>query len=126
MATVPVRISQEFYETAAQAAATMSRSAAQQITHWARLGKAFEDSSEVSTPTIARVLEGSASYDQLSGAEQAVVRRLWEAQFAERREALNLAADFTRDGRVWSELGDDGEVIVHEPTGEVTAGLAGQ
>lgn len=121
MGTVPVRLSDDLYDVAAEAAATMSRSTAQQIAHWARLGKAVEESPGLSTAAVRELLAGAGGYDQLTDAEQTVVLDVWRRQFAARREALDFARDFTRQGRQWSELDERGDVVVHRASGEPTA-----
>jgi hypothetical protein len=88
-----------------------SRSAAQQIAHWARIGREIEASASISHREIAAVLAGSRSYDDLGPKEQAVVRAEWSARMDEARAALDLAEDFARAGRSWVELDARGRVV---------------
>lgn len=60
---------------------------------------------------IRRVLAGDAPYDERG---QAIVRAKWNEQMAERRANLDLAAEFTKAGRSWTEADDQGSVVVRE------------
>ncbi|GAA1706190.1 ParD-like family protein [Microbacterium sediminicola] len=109
--TMPTRVDGELFEAARAAGATASRSAAQQLAHWARLGRELEASPTASLVDIRRVLEGRGSYDDLGEHEQAVVRNTWDEEIQKRRAALNLARRFQEQGRTWSEVDDDGQVV---------------
>ena len=77
--------------------------AAQQISHWARIGRELEASPVTSLRDIQRVLAGQSAYDDLGERGQAIVRAIWDEQMADRRGSLDLAAEFTQAGRSWSE-----------------------
>ena len=109
--TSPARIDDELYASAKLAGSVQSRSASQQVAHWARIGREIEASSSISHREIAAVLAGSRSYDSLNPKEQAVVRAEWSARIDEARAALDLARDFARAGRTWVELDDKGKVV---------------
>jgi hypothetical protein len=99
MASPPTRIDADIYEAARAHGALVSRSAAQQIAHWARIGRELEMSPSVSSAEIARVLAGAADYDDLSEREQAVVRASWAEQIRARAAALDLGPVFAAQGR---------------------------
>jgi hypothetical protein len=109
--TSPARIDDELYASAKLAGSVQSRSASQQVAHWARIGREIEASSSISHREIASVLAGSRSYDGLDPKEQAVVRAEWSARIDEARAALHLAADFARADRTWVELDERGRVV---------------
>ena len=109
--TSPARIDDDLYASAKLAGEVQSRSASQQVVHWARIGREIEASSTISPREIAAVLAGSRSYDSLNAKEQAVVRAEWAKQMTRRRDELNLAEEFAATGRTWVELDDDGNVI---------------
>lgn len=115
MATMPTRIDQELFEAAKAAGELHSRSAAQQLDHWARVGRELEASPSVTHDEIARVLAGQASYDTLSDRAQAFVRVAWNEQVAERVGTLNLEDQLRAAGQPWVEADADGNVIVREP-----------
>ena len=109
--TSPARIDDELYASAKLVGSVMSRSASQQVAHWARIGRALEASGIVSPKAIAEVLTGDRRYDELGVEEQAVVRAEWAERIEERRTGLDLAATFAAEGRSFVELDDDDNVI---------------
>lgn len=116
--TSPARIDDDLYASARLAGEVQSRSASQQVVHWARIGREIEASASIAQKDIAEVLAGSRPYDTLTAKEQAVVRAEWSARMATRREALNFAAQFAAAGRTWVELDDDGTLVEGGPVVE--------
>jgi hypothetical protein len=116
--TSPARIDDELYESAKLAGEVQSRSASQQVVHWARIGRELEASTSISTHDIVEVLAGARSYDALTAKEQAVVRAEWAVRAETRRDALDLAARFAAEGRSWVELDDEGNVVTRGETAE--------
>lgn len=117
MSTKPVRVDSDLFESAQSAGAANSRSAAQQFSHWARIGRALESSGAVSTRDIERVLAGEASYDVLGDREQAVVRAEWDERIATELANLNLAQEFDAAGESWSEADAAGRVVAKGSAG---------
>ena len=111
MSTMPTRIDEDLFEAARAVGARMSRSAAQQISHWARLGRELEASSGMSSQAISRVLAGQQPYDTLTDQEQAAVRSAWDDAVQESVASLDLAAERAAAGESWTELDDDGNVV---------------
>src|SRR4051812_45095142 len=109
--TSPARIDDDLYASAKLAGSVQSRSASQQVAHWARIGREIEASSSISHKEIAAVLAGSRSYDDLEPKEQAVVRAEWSARMDDARQGLDLAAQLAASGRTWVELDDRGRVV---------------
>jgi hypothetical protein len=109
--TSPARIDDDLYASAKLAGEVQSRSASQQVVHWARIGREIEASAGISLKDIAEVLAGSRSYDVLTEKEQAFVRAEWSAQMDNLRESLNFAKEFAATGRTWVELDDEGTVV---------------
>ena len=112
----PIRIDDDVHASAKLMASVMSRSTAQQVAHWARIGRELETSQSVSQQAIAQVLAGETSYDGLNAKEQAVVRAEWAEHMEQRREALDLAAEFIAAGRSFVELDEDGNIVEHART----------
>lgn len=108
---MPVRMSGELFEAAKALGAVTSRSAAQQISHWARIGRELEASPQTSPGDIQRVLTGEMAYDVLGERDQAVVRANWDEQIGERLANLDLAAEFTEAGRSWTESDEQGNPV---------------
>src|SRR3954447_26240258 len=101
MATMPTRIDSELFQAAKAAGQISSRSAAQQLDHWARIGRQLESSTAVTQGEITRVLAGQASYDELPDRAQAVVRASWDEQIAGRVAALDFETQLHEAGEPW-------------------------
>ena len=108
---MPTRVDGQLFDAAKSVGAVNSRSAAQQINHWARIGREFEASGRVSQRDIERVLAGDGSYDTLGEREQAIVRASWDERVAARIAALDFETEFADAGETWSEADDAGRLI---------------
>lgn len=115
MATMPTRIDRTLFEAAKAAGEVHSRSAAQQLDHWARIGRELEASPAVTHDAITQVLAGRAAYDELADRAQALVRASWDEQIAARIAALDFEDRLHAAGRPWAEADADGRVVVREP-----------
>lgn len=113
--TVPTRIDSDLVDAAKATGSLNSRTAAQQIHHWARIGREFETSRHVSAVEVAKVLAGQAAYDALNAAEQAVVRATWEEIDETTIANLDFAAEFTAAGETYSEADGEGNVVTRNP-----------
>lgn len=113
--TTPTRFDAALFESAQAAGARTHRSAAQQLAHWARLGRELEAAAGLSQRDIDRVLAGQISYDDLADREQAAVRTAWREGVDADLASLDLRGRFEAEGRTrWSEADDQGRVTVHE------------
>jgi hypothetical protein len=122
MSTMPTRIDQALFDAARTAGEVHSRSAAQQLAHWARIGRELEASPGVTHGEIARVLSGQASYDDLKDERaQAIVRVEWRAQMAERIASLNLEQQFRDAGRTWVDGDADGNPVIRGGAADAAA-----
>jgi ParD-like antitoxin of type II bacterial toxin-antitoxin system len=111
-----IRIDNEIVASAKHVGDQMCRSAAQQVTHWARIGREFESGASVSHRDVLLVLSGDKAYDDLGSKEQALVRTAWSEGIAKRTGKLNLAREFEERGESYSEFDTaSGEVVVHTP-----------
>lgn len=116
--TIPLRVEAELFESAKSIGAVTSRTATQQLAHWARIGRALEADPGTSAGDVQRVLAGETAYDALGEHDQAIVRAAWDERMAERLARLDLAAEFTQAGRTWSEADEQGRVVKRTATGE--------
>ncbi len=112
---MPTRVDGELFQSAQNAARTQSRSAAQQIDHWARIGRELEASPRVTNHVLKRVLAGQGSYDGLTEESQAVVRAIWEERIAEQLGGLDLLSELRAAGDAWTESDADGAAVVRNP-----------
>lgn len=109
MSTPPTRIPDDLYEAAKSAAALSGRSVAQQVAHWARVGRELEASPRVSWGEIERVLAGDSSYDSLGEREQALVRTEWDSRIAA-AASTDLTHELESAGVPWVEGDDEGNL----------------
>lgn len=113
--TTPTRFDAALFASAQAAGARSHRSAAQQLAHWARLGRELEATAGLSQRDIDRVLAGQISYDDVADREQAAVRTAWREAIDADLASLNLRERFEAEGRTrWSEADEHGNVVVHE------------
>lgn len=112
----PIRIDQDVFESAKQAGEILSRSAAQQVNHWARIGREIESAPGLRVADITKVLAGEQPYSSLPGREQAVVRAAWQDNIAALRAGLNFEDEFTAAGSEWVEARPDGTVVRRSAT----------
>ena len=117
--TIPTRVDRELLDSARVVGDTMSRSAPQQLAHWARIGREIELGSSVTQSKIADTLAGRTSYDDLNPDEQAVVRARWADRAAQLLANLNLAAEFAAEGRTYVDLDHEARVILHAANGSI-------
>lgn len=122
----PIRIDRELADSAKEIAPKLSRSVAQQISHWARLGRELERSPDLCVKDIQRVLAGQQHIDELGPREQAVVKAEWLERMEALRSGLRLDEEFRTAGYQFAELNAAGEVVVRRPRGtKAKAGSAG-
>lgn len=113
--STPIRIDAELLETAKLAGSRQSRSAAQQIAHWARVGREVEASRSISAHAIAAVLDGRQPYDTLEAEEEAVVRAQWTNRLDAVADGIDLESEFTARGRrTWIDVAPDGAIVRRE------------
>lgn len=112
---MPTRIDRDLFEAARSAGEVHSRSAAQQLDHWARLGRELEASPAVTHDAIERTLAGEVPYDALTGPEQALARVAWDDQVTDRIAALDFEERLQKAGSPWAEADSDGNVVVRDP-----------
>lgn len=120
-AAAPIRLDRELAAAARDAAQTMSRSVAEQVSHWARLGRELERSPQVSVQQVQAVLRGEADYDALNAPAQAVVRTAWDEAMAARLSTLDLARELSAAGRDFAEAGADGQVRLRRASRQARA-----
>lgn len=111
--TTPIRIDRELYAAAQSSGKLHSRSTAQQIVHWARIGRALEASPAVTVSAVESVLAGAISYDDVPAEEQVAVRAAWNEQIATTIDSLNFAEEFGRTpGESWTIADSRGQAHV--------------
>lgn len=109
------RIDQSLLNAAKVAGERHSRSAAQQIDHWARIGREFEAAPSTTHRAVDLVLSGRMSYDALPDVAQTVVRATWDELLTGDIAQLDLTAELRAAGDPWPENDTDGTLIERDP-----------
>ena len=115
--SAPIRIDGELYAAAKAVAASQDRSAAQQIAHWARVGRELEASRDISAAAIQDVLSGRRHYDNLATEEQAVVRAVWTERLDALARGIDLTDTLRAEGHTEVVEADPEGRVVHRPLG---------
>lgn len=112
---MPSRVDRRLYDDAQQAAALHSRSTAQQIDHWARIGQQFEAARLTTHHTVEEVLAGRRTYDALTDEEQAIVRATWDERIDRAIASLDLTDELETAGIPWAESDESGRLVMRDP-----------
>ena len=112
---MPTRIDGELFGAAKVAGERQSRSAAQQLDHWARIGRALEASPMITHSAITKALTGQEPYDSLPDNAQAVVRVAWDRQVSARIAGLDFEGRLQEAGLPWAEADAEGLAVVRDP-----------
>ena len=117
----PTRLDADVYRDAAAVAPSTSRSTAQQLSHWARLGREVEATVIVATRrrAVEAVLGGRGGYDELTADEQAVVRTAWQDRIDDLVAEVDVGAKRLSEGQTYLALSEDDAVVRHHPDGTI-------
>ncbi|MCL6424040.1 ParD-like family protein [Brachybacterium sp. JHP9] len=116
MPSTPTRLPEDIYAAASAIAPGHGRTPAQQIAHWARIGREFE---RVPLRHVESVLTGTRSYDDLTDREQAIARAEIDKRMEETRASLDLEAEFLAQGITsWVSTDEHGNVEMQGPDHE--------
>jgi hypothetical protein len=113
-------VSRDVYAAAKVAAELTGRSVAEQLSHWAKVGREVEALTLIGPherQRSAQQLLAGRDYDTLAGDEQALVRTAWDEEAEERLRSLDLAAERHAAGLPIIILDEDGQVVRHHADG---------
>lgn len=96
---------------AAAVAAAEHRSAAEQISYWARIGMQFERHATANHRRIIDAVSGDTQFSHLSREERDVAHALIDANIARRAASERFGAVRRRGGQRTVSLDDDGNLI---------------
>lgn len=114
---VPTRIARDLFDDAAAEGKVSSRSAKQQLDHWARLGRAISRQQSASRRRIDAVLAGTLPMTALRPDERVVVNAELDAAITASAERVDLADVLARRGITTVALDDDGALVQYSPDG---------
>jgi len=113
----PTRFAADLLDDAAAEGALQSRSAKQQLDHWARLGRSLD---RRHAATLRAVLDGSLELAQLDAPTRTAVNAALDTAIEERAAAVSLGASALARGIAVVALDDSGALVRHAPDGTTT------
>lgn len=113
----PTRIAADVYAAARQAAARESRSAAQQIDHWVRVGQGLSMRQSASRKRIEAVLSGALPMSALRPDELAIANAEMDAAITTTAQSTPLGMSAAAEGVTTVALDDQGRLVEYRPDG---------
>jgi hypothetical protein len=118
--THPTRVAADIAESAARVGRLESRSAAQQIDHWARLGRNISMHQTAARRRVEAALSGALALDELTAEERLVVHAEIDVAVAERAQSLAFGDVVAGEGIGTVALDDDGNLVAYHPDGNTS------
>lgn len=115
------RVAADLFEAATVEGARQSRSAKQQLDHWARVGRAVSTQHTASRRRVEAALAGQIDVDALNIEEGVVFNAEIAAAVEENLARTDYGAVLASRGITTVALDDDGRIIEHRPDGSVSA-----
>lgn len=113
----PTRVAADLMAAAAVEGARESRSAKQQLDHWARVGRAVCAQHTAARRRVEAALAGTVALSELSGEEAVTFNAEVQARIEQGLRTTNLGAVLNASGISTVSLDDDGQMIEHRPDG---------
>jgi ParD-like antitoxin of type II bacterial toxin-antitoxin system len=120
MADRVTRVAADLVDSAAAEGARQSRSAKQQLDHWARVGRAVSSQHSASRRRVEAVLAGDLPMGELSVEEGVVFNAEVSAAIEERLAHSNYGDALAARGVTTVALNDAGEIVEYRPDGTST------
>lgn len=111
------RFAADLVDSAAAEGARQSRSAKQQLDHWARVGRAVSTQQTASRRRVEAALAGGLSVAQLSVEEGVVFNAEISAAIEENLAAADYGSRLAARGVTTVALDDDGALVEYRPDG---------
>lgn len=116
-ATHPTRVAADIAESAARVGRLESRSAAQQIDHWARLGRNISMHQTAARRRVEAALAGELALTELTAEERLVVHAELDVAVAEVAQSTSFGDALAAEGITTVALDDDGNLVAYLPDG---------
>ena len=111
------RFAADLLDSAAVEGARSSRSAKQQLDHWARVGRAVSSQHSAARRRVEAALSGELALAALSEEEGVVFNAEISAAIQERLATADYRRVLAARGITTVALNDDGELVEHRPDG---------
>ena len=113
------RFAADLVDSAAAEGARQSRSAKQQLDHWARVGRAVSAQQSAARRRVEAALAGTLDTAALSAEEGVVFNAEISAAIEESLTAVDYGAILADRGITTVALDDDGQIVEYRPDGTV-------
>ena len=113
----PTRVAADLMDAAAVEGERQSRSAKQQLDHWARVGRAVSAHSSASRLRVEGALSGSLPERDLTAEERVVFNAEVDAAVSETARAVRFGEVLAARGVTTVALDDDGRLVRYHPDG---------
>ncbi|MEE2855049.1 MAG: hypothetical protein VX424_20630 [Actinomycetota bacterium] len=120
------RVASDLMDSAAAEGARQSRSAKQQLDHWARVGRAVSSQHTASRRRVEAALAGHLATSELTVEEGVVFNAEVSAAIEESLGRADYGATLAGQGVTTVALNDDGEIVEHRPDGAAVVLVAGR
>jgi hypothetical protein len=114
------RFASDLLDAAAVEGAHQSRSAKQQLDHWARVGRTVSSYHSARRRRVEAALSGTTALSELTPEESLVANAEIDAAIAERALDLDVGAVLAGMGVATVALDDDGRLVRYDPDGTAT------
>ena len=111
------RIASDLMDSAAAEGARQSRSAKQQLDHWARVGRAVSSQHSVARRKVEAALAGDLRVGELTVEEGVAFNAEISAAIQEGLASADYGAVLAARGITTVALDDDGEIVQYQPDG---------
>jgi ParD-like antitoxin of type II bacterial toxin-antitoxin system len=111
------RVAADLMDSAASEGARQSRSAKQQLDHWARVGRAVSSQHTTSRRRVEAALAGQLATGELTVEEGVVFNAEISAAIEESLARTNFGAALAGQGITTVALNDAGDIVEHRPDG---------
>lgn len=116
----PTRFAVDLLDSAATEGSRQSRSAKQQLDHWARVGRAVSLQASASRRRIDAVLAGTLPRTALRAEERTIADAELDAAIAATAQVTGFGDTLASRGVTTVALNDDGALVEHRPDGSST------
>lgn len=118
----PVRIGDDVYAAARRVGASASRSAAQQVDYWVRVGRAVTMAEAGVRRRIDDAIAGRRPMTELSAQERLMANAEIDAAIEQAAVTTNYAERLAAEGITTVTMDDDGRLITRHPDGSSATG----
>jgi hypothetical protein len=113
----PTRFASDLLESAAVEGKRESRSAKQQLDHWARVGRSVSMHQTAARRRVVAALAGELPFADLTEAERLVANADLDASIQIQAQSMSFGDRLAAEGVTTVALDDEGALVEHRPDG---------